>query len=223
MTRTSSTIHCRTSGECERWRCWTTYLHASARIFRRYAAADRSDQPGHAARAAEYAKNSIAGACSKHRERCPSINFRAAYRICSRRGRLRRVSLQDDNRLRQGADSRRSLCALDGRRSARMREGVEAGVVLPRMVVERILPQLHAHFGQPPDKTEFWQPIANFLPPFPPPNGLGSRRAYRAKIATVIEPAYRQLFEYMENEYLPHAPGKRRARPNTRRGCATIL
>jgi len=31
--------------------------------------------------------------------------------------------------------------------------------VLPRVVVERVLPQLHNHFGLPPEKTDFWQPI----------------------------------------------------------------
>jgi uncharacterized protein (DUF885 family) len=30
-------------------------------------------------------------------------------------------------------------------------------------------------------------------------------KAYRVKIATVIEPAYRRLFEFMQSEYLPHA------------------
>ena len=38
---------------------------------------------------------------------------------------------------------------------ARMREGIKAGVVLPRVVVDRILPQLRAHFGLPAQKTEF--------------------------------------------------------------------
>ena len=88
---------------------------------------------------------------------------------------------------------------------ARMREGLKAGVVLPRMVVERVLPQLRAHFGVAPAKTEFWQPIANFPATFSPATRTRLRSGYRAKIATVIEPAYRRLFEFMKNEYLPHA------------------
>ena len=89
--------------------------------------------------------------------------------------------------------------------AARLREGVQAGVVLPRMVVERILPQLQAHFGQAPDKTEFWQPIAHFPAAVAAADRARLEKAYRAKIAAVIEPAYRRLFEYMRNEYLPHA------------------
>src|SRR5574337_1402719 len=45
---------------------------------------------------------------------------------------------------------------------ARMREGVIKGVVLPRIVVERVLPQLQRYFGAPPEETVFWQPIAKF-------------------------------------------------------------
>ena len=37
----------------------------------------------------------------------------------------------------------------------RMREGLSTGEVLPQMVVQRILPQLQAHFGGPAVKTEF--------------------------------------------------------------------
>jgi uncharacterized protein (DUF885 family) len=88
---------------------------------------------------------------------------------------------------------------------ARMRDGVAAGVVLPRMVVERVLPQLHAHVGLPAEKTEFWQPIANFPAAFPAAERARLESEYRIKIAGVIEPAYRQLFEFMKNDYLPHA------------------
>jgi uncharacterized protein (DUF885 family) len=88
---------------------------------------------------------------------------------------------------------------------ARMREGIKTGVVLPRMVVDRVLPQLHAHFGLPPEKTEFWQPIAGLPATFPAAVRARLEREYRAKIAAVIEPAYRRMFEFMQTEYRPHA------------------
>jgi len=88
---------------------------------------------------------------------------------------------------------------------ARMREGMKAGVVLPRMVVDRILPQLRAQFGSPPEKTEFWKPIAGFPADFPPAIRTRLQHEYRTKIAAVIEPAYRRMFEFLRNEYLPHA------------------
>jgi uncharacterized protein (DUF885 family) len=88
---------------------------------------------------------------------------------------------------------------------ARMREGLKAGVVQPRMVVERVLPQLRAHFGQRPEKSEFWRPVANFPAGIPPRDRTRLEQAYRVKIATVIEPAYQRLFEFMNTEYLPRA------------------
>jgi uncharacterized protein (DUF885 family) len=87
----------------------------------------------------------------------------------------------------------------------RMREGIKAGVVLPRMVVDRILPQLRAHFGLPPEKTEFWKPITDLPAAFPAAVRARLQREYRAKIDAVIEPAYRRMFEFLQSEYLPHA------------------
>jgi uncharacterized protein (DUF885 family) len=89
--------------------------------------------------------------------------------------------------------------------TARMREGIERGVVLPRMVVERVLPELNVHSGQPAEKTEFWHPIASFPAEFSRRDRARLEAAYRVKIESVIEPAYRRLYDFLHNEYLPHA------------------
>jgi uncharacterized protein (DUF885 family) len=88
---------------------------------------------------------------------------------------------------------------------ARMREGVAKGVVLPRMVIERVLPQLEVHRGLPAEKTEFWQPIVHFPDGFSADDRARLKKAYRTKIETVIEPAYARMFDYLHQEYLPHA------------------
>jgi len=87
----------------------------------------------------------------------------------------------------------------------RMREGMKAGVVLPRMVVERVLPQLRVHTGLAPEKTEFWHPIEKFPAEFPPADRTRLTAAYHRKIETVIEPAYHRMYEFLSKEYLPHA------------------
>jgi len=87
----------------------------------------------------------------------------------------------------------------------RMKEGVTKGIVLPRIVVERVLPQLHNYFGLPPEKTDFWHPIANL------PAGISAMdrkhltKAYAEKITRVIEPAFQRLYAYLHDDYLPHA------------------
>lgn len=87
----------------------------------------------------------------------------------------------------------------------RMQEGIAKGVVLPRIVVERVLPQLQQYFGQPPEKTVFWQPIVKFPTGIPDADRQRLTKAYAAKIADVIEPAYSKLYTYMHDEYLSHA------------------
>ncbi len=88
---------------------------------------------------------------------------------------------------------------------ARMREGLRAGVVLPRMVVERMLPQLSAHSGKRPEQTEFWHPVAAMPATFSHADRAELERRYRHSINTVIEPAYRRLYDFLTAEYLPHA------------------
>lgn len=88
---------------------------------------------------------------------------------------------------------------------ARMKEGVGKGVVLPRVVVERVLPQLQQYFGMPPEKSVFWQPIVKFPADIPAAERQRLSKAYAEKIAEVIEPAYRRLYVYMHDDYLPHA------------------
>ena len=87
----------------------------------------------------------------------------------------------------------------------RMREGAAKGVVLPRMVIERVLPQLDVHRGLPAEKTEFWEPVAHFPDGFSADDRARLQQAYRTKIETVIEPAYARMADYLRKDYLPHA------------------
>ncbi len=87
-----------------------------------------------------------------------------------------------------------------------LRAGVTKGVVLPRIVVERTLPQLEA-FGrfEDPRQTVFWQPLLNFPAG---PSVVDRRRllqAYDEKLQTRVLPAYRRLHDYLAQEYLPKA------------------
>ena len=87
----------------------------------------------------------------------------------------------------------------------RMREGVKVGVVLPALVVLRILPQLQAHVGMPPERTEFWRPITALPPDLSLRDRTRLTNAYREKIGAVIQPAYGRLHDFLQDEYLPQA------------------
>jgi uncharacterized protein (DUF885 family) len=88
---------------------------------------------------------------------------------------------------------------------ANMREGVEKGVIQPRVIMEKVLPQLAVHVVDEPEQSLFWGPVAAM------PEGLAEEdrvrltAAYRDAIAGQIVPAYSRLHDFIETEYMPHA------------------
>lgn len=84
----------------------------------------------------------------------------------------------------------------------RLREGVATGAVLPRMVVERLLPQLERYTTPAPRDSEFWRPIAAFPAAIPAADRERLTAAYERSISTVVQPAYRRLHDYLRDEYL---------------------
>ena len=63
---------------------------------------------------------------------------------------------------------------------ARMREGVAKGVVLPRVLIERVLPQIEAHLDGPVEDTLFYRPIRNMPASFA---SRGARASWPWRIA----------------------------------------
>jgi len=88
---------------------------------------------------------------------------------------------------------------------ASLRSGAEKGVVLPKLVVEPIIPQLDALATGDPRETSFWQPILSF----PAGISVSDRRrlidAWERKLRDDVLPAYRRLRDYLQNEYLAQA------------------
>ena len=87
----------------------------------------------------------------------------------------------------------------------RLRQGVKQNVTLPRIIVERMLPQLQTHLGVVPEKTQFWHPIESMPVTFAAAERERLTAAYRQKIAITIQPAYQRLYDYLKTEYLPKA------------------
>ena len=86
---------------------------------------------------------------------------------------------------------------------ANMREGMAKGVVRPRPLIEKVLPQLDALIHDDPEQTLFWGPIANMPESFGDEDRARLTSAYRELIAERLMPAYRQLRDFVANEYLP--------------------
>jgi uncharacterized protein (DUF885 family) len=86
---------------------------------------------------------------------------------------------------------------------ANMREGVKKGIVQPRILMEKVLPQLAANIDDDPEQTIFWGPVKNMPAGFPAADRERLTAAYRTAIATQLVPAYKRLNAYIANEYLP--------------------
>ena len=94
------------------------------------------------------------------------------------------------------------------------RQGMRAGVVLPKALVQKMIPQLRAMQTQDPTKSLFYGPIRKL------PEGVTAAdkdrlaQAYQQAIRQELVPSYQKLADFLETEYLP------KARPST--GIAAI-
>jgi uncharacterized protein (DUF885 family) len=86
---------------------------------------------------------------------------------------------------------------------ANMREGAKANVVEPRVLMEKVLPQLDANAVDDVEKSIFWGPINKLPADFAAPDKERLTLAFRALIKATLNPAYRKLRAYIADEYLP--------------------
>ncbi|KAF1721124.1 DUF885 domain-containing protein [Pseudoxanthomonas wuyuanensis] len=92
---------------------------------------------------------------------------------------------------------------------ANMREGMQAGVVQPRALMEKVVPQLDALIKPKADQTLFWGPVKNLPDSFSDADKQRIDSEYRSLIENELMPAYRRLRQFIVDEYMP----KTRATP----------
>ncbi len=95
--------------------------------------------------------------------------------------------------------------ALFAQMEANMREGMTAGVVQPRVLMEKVVPQLDALIDADPAQTLFYRPVANFPDTVPESERERLRTAYRLLIQQQLMPAYTALRDFVRDEYLPQS------------------
>ena len=84
-----------------------------------------------------------------------------------------------------------------------MKQGVQRGYTLPKVLAERTVPQLEAHIVAKPEESLYWGPITKMPADFSAADRERLTGAYRAAIETRVVPTYRKLRDYMRDEYLP--------------------
>ncbi|HZF44047.1 MAG TPA: DUF885 domain-containing protein [Sphingomonadaceae bacterium] len=85
----------------------------------------------------------------------------------------------------------------------RMREGLAAGVVQPRLVMTNVLGQLDAMLGESVEGGAFFRPLTMFPASVFAADQERLRAAHRASISTGIRPALTRLRDFVRTEYLP--------------------
>lgn len=86
---------------------------------------------------------------------------------------------------------------------ANMRKGMSMGVILPRTLTQKVLPQLQAMVVDDPSKTIYWAPVENLPDSFTTTQKDSIRQAYTKAIQEQVIPTYKKLYDFMQQEYLP--------------------
>lgn len=86
---------------------------------------------------------------------------------------------------------------------ANMRRGMTEGVVQPKVLMERTLPQLQALVVKDAKDSIFYQPITNIPTNFSEAEKARLTAAYIKAIEGQIIPAYQKLHDFIKAEYLP--------------------
>jgi uncharacterized protein (DUF885 family) len=86
-----------------------------------------------------------------------------------------------------------------------MNKGIKNGIVLPKAVVIKMIPQMQDMAVATPKKSLFYGPVNNFPKSFSDADKKRLTADYTNAIATIVTPTYKMLGDYLKNDYLPHA------------------
>jgi uncharacterized protein (DUF885 family) len=88
---------------------------------------------------------------------------------------------------------------------ALMREGMKAGNVPPRVLMQRVPAQIAAQVVDDPTKSPFYRPFLAFNDAIPASDRAALQAQAQAVVRERLVPAYRQLATFFNDEYLPRA------------------
>lgn len=83
-----------------------------------------------------------------------------------------------------------------------MRQGIKEGYVLPKSLIKKIIPQMNAMTEATIEDHLFYKPVANFPEGMTDEDKNTLRTDYIAMIEAKVIPAYAQMRDFLQNEYL---------------------
>ncbi|CAM4137190.1 DUF885 domain-containing protein [Cytophagaceae bacterium 50C-KIRBA] len=85
-----------------------------------------------------------------------------------------------------------------------MRKGIKTGMVLPKSLVVKVIPQMQA-LAKNDENSSFYEPIKNFPKDFPESDKKRLSKAFKEIISKDIFASIQKLATFFQNEYLPKA------------------
>ncbi|MBI4603302.1 MAG: DUF885 domain-containing protein, partial [Planctomycetes bacterium] len=92
-----------------------------------------------------------------------------------------------------------------GEHVALLREGIQRGLTLPRVVLEGYEGTIAPHAAGDPEKSLFHGPFERLPAHFPEADRVRLAAAGRKAIAESVQPGYRDFLDFMTREYIPAA------------------
>jgi uncharacterized protein (DUF885 family) len=86
-----------------------------------------------------------------------------------------------------------------------MREGIDAGMILPRVVLEGIDETIRPHIVTEPTESRLWEAFAELPATVSPAERARLSEAGREAIMTAVVPAYQEFLAFITTEYIPAA------------------
>ncbi|HRP43284.1 MAG TPA: DUF885 domain-containing protein [Ginsengibacter sp.] len=83
------------------------------------------------------------------------------------------------------------------------RQGMTAGVVLPKALVIKMIPQMQSFVISDPTTSLFYQPVTHLPKDFSAADSQRLVNDYKQVVLNVIIPTYKKLGDFLKNEYLP--------------------
>ena len=120
--------------------------------------------------------------------------------LASGRGAQPFKTVEDyDNWIKRGA----AIPAIFDSAIGNMRLGMKAGVVQPKVLMAKVIPQLEALIVSDPESSLFWGPIKLMPETFGAEDRARLDAEFRTLIGEGLIPAYTRLRDFIRDEYLP--------------------
>lgn len=84
-----------------------------------------------------------------------------------------------------------------------MRQGMKIGMVQPKILMAKVVPQLDALITKDAESSLFWQPIKNLPKDFAAEDTARLKADYKKLVADELLPAFVELRRFVHDEYLP--------------------